>query len=237
MTISVADHVWVKENYPGLQFENGGGCLLGDFVFNAAWDETKQRYLINPSSQNKVELICIYDSYQIRIELSGNGFPILSETGGRILANATVQGLAPRDLHIYENGETCPTGEFSKTQIKNVQEYLDGPVLQYFYDQSYHERYGRWPRGEFLHGLLGLIEDYNINARNNEAATLFCLDKILKQRKNDDSTQKIADILGAKQRIQGHWPCLCGSGRNLKLCHPDLYYGLWALQDQLKKMK
>ncbi len=239
MEISAADRSWLLQNYPGLVFTSttNGEELVGEFCFDAVWDDIHKWYFINPSTEHIRDFVQIRDSYQVRIVFPTDGsLPKLYEIGGRILARATNLGLPPRDLHIYSSGETCLLGEFDKDQIYDLDGFIDGPVFQYFFDQSYHERFGRWPRGEYSHGLWGLIENFfERHKKNCDELAARCLKKIFET--HDREAQKIQMLLTKKEQMKGHQLCICGSGKIFRSCHKNLFHGLWTLQDHLRKTK
>lgn len=239
MQVSDDDREWVINQYPGLTFTTGtdGLELNGKFCFDTAWDESRRVYLINPTANESQGLVRIQDSYRIRAVIPPDSLaPRLFETGGRILAKASNLGVPPRDVHSYETGQVCPIGQFDMEGIRDIREFLDRAALQFFYDQSYHERYGRWPRGQYLHGLFGAVENYYDQVEEKMKA-LACklLHDIFDEKRSDDEVVLIRGILMNKQRIQGHWPCLCGSGRNFRSCHVTLFHGLWSLQENLRQ--
>ena len=233
--------MWVKEYHPGLRFSRGfdGEILEGEFRFTAAWDESRRIYLINPVDGVNNGLIWIQDSYKIKIELRPTGAaPKLFETGRRILDRAQELSIESRDLHIYETGEACPAGIFDTVDITGIPEFIDRPVMQYFYDQSYHERYGRWPRGEYLHGLMGVIENYFEQGEGGmENLAEKCLTLVFEERDKSQGAVWIRTLITNPQRVQGHWACLCGSGKEFKVCHRSLFRGLWFLHEYFKKKR
>lgn len=136
MEVSDDDRKWGIEDCPGLTFATGtdGEELTGEFCFDAAWDESRRVYLINPTTQESEGLIRIQDCYKIRIVIPPNNLsPKLFEIGRRILANASKLGVPARDLHAYEADQVCPTGQFDMDGISNLPEFMDRPVLQFFF--------------------------------------------------------------------------------------------------------
>lgn len=237
MVVSEGDHGWVQENYPGLTFAltAEGEELAGEFRFDAAWDDQNKTYLISPNTPEGDHLIRIQDRYNVRIVIPKDGSkPKLFDTDKRIVARATQLGVPPENLHVYSTGEVCPVGEFDMDRIENLPQLLD-VFLQFFYDQSYHERYGRWPRGQYLHGLLGMIENFHEQDHGFEMNAKLALAKVFDKQRTDEGVLVVQKLLRNKQRVQGHWPCLCGSGKPLRSCHKNLFLGLWSLQDYLRK--
>lgn len=228
--IAHEDTAWLQLEYPGLQIRGSGKreIVEGLFEFSAAYDEKERQYIVNPNDAAQRNLVAIHDEYQIRITPPPNEdkLPIVQETGGRIRSFANEMGLPDIDLHIYPDNSLCLVGALDERSPANLRAFLDGPVLQFFYDQSYFERYGRRPRGEYSHGVLGIVENYfdGCETKGDEFMT-GCLN-ILKKSQQWPSVRRL--LLG-NEIIKGHWPCLCGSGRRFKNCHPKVFQGLWQL--------
>jgi hypothetical protein len=123
--------------------------------------------------------------------------PIVRETASRIPAIA--------DRHISPDGTAClfvPEEWTIFTDDRSFGAFLGGPVHNFFLGQIVFEEEKRWPFGEHPHGLPGLFAAYghHLGAADPAAVTRFL----------DDLT---------KEKILGHWPCPCGSGKILRSCH------------------
>lgn len=233
MEIRNGDLQWLAQHHPELTLTNDldSWRISGEYRFVATWDESRRVYLVNPSESESSDLIVISDSYEIQIEAGGNSNPKLNETGQRILTEAKNLGVEPRDLHIYESGETCLMGVFDTRDFVSLSEFMDGPVLQFFYDQSYHQRYGRWPRGQYQHGLFGVIESFNDQSQERRTRLLNeCLGMIFNENRKTEEAEFLRMVISSRKRLQGHWPCPCGSGKEFRACHVGLFHGLWFLQ-------
>lgn len=157
--------------------------------------------------------------------------PKVRETGGRIRAFAEERGLAEIDLHISPDDSLCLVGALDENTNQSFRDFLDSPVLQFLYDQSYFEKYGRRPRGQYSHGMLGIFENY-FDRREVENGKLLeaCLNTLKKSRQ----WPEIKKILFRKGNIKGHWQCPCGSGKRFRDCHENALLGMWCLQSDLK---
>ena len=154
------------------------------------------------------------------------------ETNQRIIGRAQKHGLKTVDLHIYESGEVCLVGPFDMNSKLVFREFINGPVIQSFYDQSYFERYGRWPRGQYSHGIFGLLENFydHVSILNDNLA-LDCLKHMARQ----SSWSQFIDYIVLKKRVQGHVDCPCGLKKKFRDCHKDAFRGLWNLQKHIKE--
>lgn len=233
MIVSDTDRELIIERYPGLAFSDAGSKILlnGQFAFRAAWDERSRVYIIDPDPIHEAGLIHIQDSYQVHIEVPVSGSPTVREVGGRLAAHATNLGTSVRDLHVSADGACCLEGVFDIQSFETLSEFLDGPTLQFFYDQSYFQRYGTWPRGQYLHGDLGLIESFYINRESNPDALTECIRRLFASKHPDKECLLVRGIITQKPRVQGHWPCLCNSNKPIRECHVNLFRGLWTLHE------
>jgi len=229
------DRAWIRENYPKLLVHTSGSreIVEGTFNFIAAYSETEKHYIINPTDIDNPKIIVIQDEYQIRITPPAGieKLPKVRETDGRIRGLTQEKGIAAIDLHIYPADSLCLVGSLDENRKQSFRDFLDGPVLQFLYDQSYFEKYGRWPRGQYSHGVLGIFENY-FDRREVENGKLLeaCLNTLQKSRQ----WPEIKKILFRKGNIKGHWQCPCGSGKKFRDCHENALLGMWCFQSDLK---
>jgi len=142
----------------------------------------------------------VLDRYQIEIGWSDSDTeaPVLCETDGQIPWIA--------DRHMSIGGKAClfvpEEWLMQPRDRRTVIHYLDGPVRNYFLWQGLFERGHAPPWGERSHGVRGLLEAYgDLVGVNDEKAVRTSLEYL------------------AKKKIKTHWPCLCGSGSQLRDCH------------------
>ena len=239
MIISIDDKRWLSDNYPDLVFKNYSSkeILEGNFQFSASFDKSKKQYILNPSFKNKFKNKFIQDTYKIRIVLpdSTSSLPKVLEIDNRIKKISENLNLPLIDLHLYEDGSGCILGKLDEVTKFTLQEFITGPVLQYFFDISYFEIYKEWPRGTYSHGHLGIIENYydKVLSRDNSLD-----ERCIKSLKAYQSEwQIIKRILLRYEKPRGHWSCLCGSKKKLRTCHPNVFKGLWHLHTYYEKIK
>lgn len=233
MIITDDDHAWLAQNYSSLKYSIDGELVIieGQFDFIAAYYEQQKRYVINPNSQHEASPI-IQDSYQIRVTFpSGKPeYPRVWEIGGRLQAVAKKSGKKSEDLHIIPaDGSLCLVGLLDIQFDITLQEYFDGPLLQFFHDQSYFERYGKWVRGEYSHGMLGVIENYYDKLQEGVQLADWCL-KILV----DSKAVKLLKLIFKKNGLAGHHLCICDAGKKFRHCHTKVLQGLRHLQNYVK---
>lgn len=143
------------------------------------------------------------DRYSLELRLPDNyprSLPTVWETAERI----------PREIdrHVYPNGALClgvaeelwlaMNGDFSLDTV------LDIPVRNFLIGNSLVEQGQPWPSGDRSHGLPGILEFYaSLLGTKDERSLLRFLVSLL------------------REKVKGHWPCPCGSGRILRKCHMD----------------
>jgi hypothetical protein len=170
------------------------------------------------------------DWYLIEVTLP-NDYPsspcTVREVGGRI----------PRspDRHVNADGTLCLavaeelwTKWAGKFDLPN---FLEGPVRTFLISNSLVEVGKAWPHGERAHGSAGVCEFYQETIGIGEP-------------------EQVLQLLGylSKDRIKGHWPCPCGSGRKLRNCHSErilpfhdriprqvVQYSMSIVQNELRK--
>jgi hypothetical protein len=232
MIITNSDREWVKANYPRLKFdiENGRTVVCGKFDFVACYDSKSSRYLINCKKGNK-GLIVLEDSYDIKATIEDE-FPYVEETGGRIIAEAKRRKVEPRDLHINDLGGACLVGPFDRC-CWSLPAFLDGPMLQFFYDQSYYQLYDKWPRSQYSHDYLGVLENYYDRFSGDMKMTIKCIQLL----KGYDKWVTIKPKLKREDCPKSHEYCLCDSDspKRFRDCHRLVFNGLWLLHREVKK--
>ncbi|MCH7723854.1 MAG: hypothetical protein IIC76_11080 [Bacteroidetes bacterium] len=235
MNLTIDDRRWLKRNYRKLnfKFEKDSEIIEGPFEFKASFDRITKLYFVNPTVNNRVDLNYIEDAYEIRIIIptKQSDFPIVQEIAQRIKNLAKKLGKQSIDLHIYENGIVCATGPFDEPRNFSLVNFINGPVLQFFYDQSYYERFDQWPRDTYSHGYLGLIENYFDNFKmDRKGLEKKCIKKLIES----DDWKIIKKYLESDGDIKGYWLCICGSNLNFRTCHPKVFEGLLQLRNYYK---
>jgi len=234
MIVTEEDRRWVSQNYPQLKFSQECEIVVleGSFDFVAAYVEQEDRYVINPNEPDASGLKIIRDSYEVKITLHNEKsvLPKVQEVGGRIKSVAETHGMQLADLHIYPDNTLCMVGPFDGRIDLTLPQFLDGPVLQTFYDQSYFEKYGRWIRGQYSHGILGLIENYYDRILGGEDLADECLARLWAS-----NSRNCLQILTMKAIIDGHHRCICGSGERFRRCHKKVLFGLQRLQEYIRQ--
>lgn len=207
MNVTKKDQIWLGNNFFPDEFnfkeDTNGYNVEGIFMFSVFFSKEKQGYILNPKDEYRKEKNYIRDRYEIAFfvprknDLNDNFYRNIKETGGRLERTAKKFKLKIEDLHMNSRGKTlCIAGLFQENYELSFQEFIKGPFLQFFYDQSYCERSlcetGRinWPRGEYSHGLKGILESYldacqDIDEINKFKITKVLLEKIVISNEHD----------------------------------------------------
>lgn len=142
----------------------------------------------------------VVDEYRVAIELPEDyprELPIVREIGGRIPWKI--------DFHVESDGKACVLLPEERWRVfpENApfSQFLEGPMRDYFLGQHCVANGGKWPYGEWGHGVAGIYEYYG--------ELLGTTDKTI--------IQNFVYIL-TKLSNKSHWACPCGSGRKIRKC-------------------
>ena len=149
------------------------------------------------------------DRYSIEIEFPHDypdSIPTVREVGGRIPRTLDSHIITPDGMCCLflpeERWKVYPKGS-------SFLDFLNGPVRNFFLGQTLVRLGQSWPFGEHKHGIDGIFEYY---ADLLGTADLPIILQYL--------------LYLSKPKIKGHWPCPCGSGKNLRNCHFDCLLAL-----------
>ena len=113
----------------------------------------------------------------------------------------------------------------------NLRDFFYNLLIPFFYQQSYFEANNIWPWGEYAHGILGLFEWYS----KIGAITKTDLQVFINRLSQYPQWESIKIKLTQKEGIKGHHNCICGSSKRLRDCHPNVWRGLWKLNQDIIK--
>lgn len=255
MEIKSEDINFIEKYFPSLYFSSIGEdiFLTGILYFIAKYDDGKNKYYIYNNLKDFSDKHIIKDSYEIEIKLSGgvNPYREVREVGGKILKVAALKGKKPADLHAYTDGKVCVMGYLDEDHSISLKDFIGSIIIPFFYDQSYYAKHKKWPRGEFSHSYLGLLENYYVKIQklpiNNQElvyeVTNQCIDS-LKYIKNLNGNQlkweKFVYFLKKrklfrKKKGSKKGRCFCGSREYFPICHQEAFKGFVMLQKNIKE--
>lgn len=256
MQIKEDEIQFLKEFFPDLHVN--GNIVSGTLKFVAHFSKKNKEYkLLKWETEAQERDFLIRDSYQIEIDLSSekNIYREVKNSDGRILKRARDKGIPSSDLHVYDNGsyenKICLWGYLDENESVSFKQFLCEKIIPFFYDQSFHEKYGTWPRGEYSHGCLGILENYYDICRKtstpDDLTTKKCISlmKDIASNNLDKNTWENIKKYLSKKKIKRHWPCI-GKNNNYRLrnkkcnwmkfgeCHNNAFLGLRILHKQIR---
>ncbi len=198
------DTEWIKAQYPKLQINQLEKVITGEIDFTRSYEGYE-----------------ISDSYTIKISLKTSGgsmLPKVYEVSNKIFDIAKRHKMDLIDLHINTDGSFCTVIQEREHELFaggfTIQEFMKNAVEHFLFQISYFDKEGKFPWGEYAHGFLGYFELY---------------------AEGDIDTEKLLEVLDKKELIQAlltsrQSPCLCGSGKKLRKCHPWVFRGITKLK-------
>jgi len=233
----------IMEIYPGLNYyqKERRRLLKGTFEFYAFYDVIEDMFILNPLRNDTIKHEVIYDSYEIEVEFLPDfphSFPQVREIGGRIQRIAKKYNIKDiRELHVNKNQNNavclCPKPEEYLRYLDGIDivDFFNALVLPYFYGLSYYERHKQLPRDAYGHGDLGIFEFYIEHRKEGKDIPLIeaCIKSL--------SDKKSKEYLKRKDKIKGHWNCICGSSKKFRDCHVKALQGLRLLKEDTESLK
>ena len=237
--------------FPGLTFEPGLKLLKGVLSFEGHFNPDTGFYsLFDPSPHE----FYIKDEYQVEIRLPDEGLPYrtVKEIGKKIERLAERLKRDVSDFHSKTNGEVCINGHLSELHDISIEEFLVEKVAAFFYDVSFFAKFRYWPRGEYSHFVLGMLEEFGAELERGETKSKFlttnCLSEIahfaalapkeaLYVNGSLPKNKALAGFDEIRMRLQSETipedlkcpHCFEALRTEMKVCHPVAFEGLIAL--------
>lgn len=237
------DKAWILENHSGLKIadQDNPVSIKGTLALDMFYDKENKRFFLNPKEDYDPQEYRIRDEYQIEIILENTKFsdlPRVREIGGRIERVRKVKGFAhPKDMHVSENGNVCLCPKQAEFRILsngfNMKDFVSELVTPFFYGQSFYARNGSWPFGEYQHGTLGLLEYYRNVRRGFDKKLIEDTVNSLKLYNNfwEISFRPFLQM----DDVSWNGFCPCESKKKFQECHPEIFWILWLLKQDIKK--
>lgn len=198
----------IEEKFPTLYYiEEKGKVILTGIIY----------------LDSVIEGMSIKDSYKVRIVFPDDypaSLPDVFEVGGRKEKVLEQRGLGSLvDLHYLPViGSACLCQVRAEGRYVNrgttIEKLLNELIIWFFYEQSYYEKTGRWPAGEYAHGDEATWEFYCDELKTKDYMIISnCLRLLLKDGYSNFDVQ-----------------CPCASGKLFGICHPSIYKRLRALR-------
>lgn len=144
------------------------------------------------------------DHYIIEIQIPSDypkTVPIVREIDGRLPKI--------RDRHFNPDGTAClflPDERYKYfSESSTIIDFIEGTVKDFFLWQTHYDlNRGIQCLAERRHGIKGAVDFYSEELKTEDRAVIA----------------KFLDYLTSK-KVKKHWPCFCGSGKELRYCHLD----------------
>jgi len=245
LTLNGTDIEWLRSNYPDLtlnESEEEYAVIEGLLKFDMVFHGDGKPYVINPKEEHLKQGERIQDEYEIRIELKPSehsNMPQVYETADRIKSVSLKKKSELMDLHINFSGSACICLNTKEKEFLpngfNLADYFNNLVIPFFYAQSYFENTGKWPWGEYGHGVIGILEsflEYSATQENVEVM-MVALKKFCKRNNLNFNFYK--EQLRQK-KIKGRNQCPCNSGKKWGKCHNKSLEGLRLLREHINTL-
>lgn len=180
----------------------------------------------------------ISDRFVVRITKSNphsDWLPALYEIGGRTDEIAKRLGILDRrDLHCNPDGAACvcvKQEERARFPLgARLSDFIEQLVVPYFYGLVFYGRHRKWPWGDYSHGSLGVLEFYADSTMPETYESICLIVPAIRKEKNWKDYGKLI------RRPSGDRRCLCGSGRPIKACHPQVLKGVLRLGAEMDRL-
>lgn len=228
---------WLASSYPTLK-ETKPGQIEGNLTFKML--RTGGQYLVNPphdlvTDTSPPDHLYINDTYNVRLTWQeGQSYPIAHEIGGKLAKTAKRLSKSLLDMHQYEqDGALCLTAAMDlERTFRNgfkLDVFVEELLIPYLFAQSHYDKTQVWLWGELSHGYMGLLE-WLARQKDYDDTDIVSTYKHLKDHAGSD---KIEELL--KVRPRGHRPCLCGSKKKTRICHPEVKEGIVRLRAAISR--
>jgi hypothetical protein len=224
--ISEEEVQWIKEYCPTLTVDKNRMEVSGSLKFRATYDSSSGfTWLLEQNQSAPGEII--EDTYEIIISRpkDENKLPILKIIGKDITKNI--------DRHFYTNKTACLCGvvERRKYLLQNFSfiKYLEQLVVPFLYEQSYYDKYNKWPWGGYAHGAIGIFQSYN-NSEGSKEDIEACLEQLY----SDKNWKRIRAVLLGQERIKEKSKCFCSNPGQIKKCHPGTWFTMIRFRVAIK---
>ena len=195
--LSGSDLDWLARNFSGLHVDSTKRRIIGEITFCAAYDKKSGKLWIGDDIVNSGRRHFLRDTFSVAIDLDvldANGWPKISEVGGRYGRIAEKEKVGIIDLHFFSDGSCCLGVRFVRDRNLTIQGLMLELLVPFFYRLSYADYYGidaakRDLWGEYSHGDKGLWQHADEVTRIGK----------LNPGRNDS--------------------CPCGSGKKYERCH------------------
>lgn len=214
------DIEWITTQYPTLKFDVKKQEVIGDIYINRSYNGYS-----------------ITDVYTIKVvfkKFPNTTLPKVYEISGKIENIAKELNKCPLDMHVntHADNSLCLVIQDKEKECFNngftIKEFFENCIENFLFWVSYYGETGMPPWEEYAHGQLGFFEMF----AENELSY-----KMLVRKFNVFEVHQYLLVDTGRK-------CLCGSTKEMELCHPLVYKGLSKMQNtrllislQMNKLK
>ena len=144
MKITERDTQWLAAHHPHLYYAPRSQKIVGELDFCAAYDTASRKVLIGEGAAASKHFL--RDGFEIEMCLDSpdrNGWPKVYEVGGRHHHLAKQCNVNVRDLHFYDNDDSCCLGlKYGGKRHLRLKDFLEQLVIPFFYRLAYVAQFG-----------------------------------------------------------------------------------------------
>jgi len=225
--IPESEKQWLKDTLPALSINPENSEVSGELTFTATYDgEAGFTWLVEPGQIAPGEVLTA--TYKIRIKPGKDADDIPTLT----VEDDAIEKVL--DRHFYTSGNACLCGPVEKQRFLksgySFIKYLDQLVVPFLYEQTYFEKYRKWPWGEYAHGAAGVFQSFA-----NSEGTIEDVQACLQQLRKDKKWDRIRAVLSGRERVTETSKCFCTSPDQIRRCHPTAWFALLRLRSAIQK--
>jgi len=240
LKITPDDKKWLSREHSSLSVKESSDSVVisGRLEFEMIYEPDKKQFLVFPPKNHKSKGGLIQDRYDIKIVVpksTSSELPKVYATGTRLSEVAKQRSLPIYDLHFSFDGSAClyvagKEREYFPNDF-DFKIFMNQLVIPFFYAQTHFQKFGKWPWGEYAHGILGMFEWYNEQGNPSKSD----VEQMLERLKQSGEWGFIAGRFNRENWVKGHSRCLCESGKKMRSCHHTALEGMWKFDRGLKK--
>ena len=222
--ISETEAKWLEENLPTLFIGTDRKVVSGELKFTAAYDLSSNQFtwLIHPGQTARGVILMGTYNVSIKQGKSPTAVPMLQVEDEHIEKST--------DRHFYASGTACLCGpvediyEFMASEFSFIK-YLERLVIPFLYEQSYYDKHGKWPWGEYAHGAAGIFKSYARSGKTREHIEA-CINKL----RSDTNWPRIRNVLSGKEKVTETSKCFCTKPGQIRRCHGAAWFAIARLR-------
>ncbi|MBK9107364.1 MAG: hypothetical protein IPM92_03020 [Saprospiraceae bacterium] len=218
---------WISEYCPSLNINQDRSEVSGLINFRAAYDkEGGFTWLIDDKQMAKGEIL--QDSYEVLVKKADK----LTELPS--LQLKIDEGKINIGRHFYPDGKACLCGPAERGKFIQsgflFTKFLERLVVPFLYEQTYFDKYEKWPWNEYAHGSAGIFQSFAFSDGTKED-----IEACLQDLRKDKNWPRIKAMLSGHERVTESSICFCNNPKQIRKCHPDILFRMAKLRSAIQK--